>query len=129
MDYAGWKASAADRKALEGYIDQLSAMTPANLSRPDQFAFWANLYNAATLRLVLEAYPVDSIRDIKPSLFAIGPWKKDVVRVGGKAMSLDGIEHGVLRKQWRDPRVHLFGQLRLARLPQPAAPRLARIES
>lgn len=106
VDYAGWKRSAADRHALEAYIDTLSAVEPTGLTKPEQFTFWTNLYNALTLRVVLAAYPVRSIRDIRPNLFAVGPWKERVVEVRGTPLSLDDIEHGILRAGWRDPRVH-----------------------
>ncbi len=106
VDYSRWQRTSADRQALDGYITALSRTEPASLKRPDQFAFWANLYNAATLRLVLEAYPVASIREIKPHLFASGPWSKPVISVQGVELSLDDIEHGILRTGWREPRVH-----------------------
>ncbi len=95
-----------DRTALKNYIGALANVQVADLNRSEQFAYWANLYNAATLEVVLDAYPVKSIRQIKPTLISIGPWKKEVVTVGGKALSLDDIEHGILRKVWSDPRVH-----------------------
>ena len=105
VDYAGWKASAADRGALEGYIGALSRVAPLTLTRPEQFAFWANLYNALTLKVVLDAYPVRSIRDIRSGVRA-GPWRRQLVTVGGVRLSLDDIEHGILRKGWSDPRIH-----------------------
>jgi hypothetical protein len=104
--YAAWKASAADRGALEGYITGLERADPASLGRDEQFAYWSNLYNAATLRVVLDRYPVKSIREIKPTPFSIGPWKAPVVTVAGSPLSLDDIEHGILRRGWREPRVH-----------------------
>ncbi|MBL6430454.1 MAG: DUF547 domain-containing protein [Alphaproteobacteria bacterium] len=75
---------------------------------PDAFAFWVNLYNAVTLQVVLEHYPVASIRDIDlgGGFFSRGPWKKDLVTVESRALSLDGIEHGILRKRYKDARVH-----------------------
>ena len=106
VDYAAWKRSTADRSVLRRYIDALAAADPQGLGRDEQFAFWANLYNALTLDVVLDAYPVTSIRQIKPVLFALGPWKKDMVRVSGVDLSLDAIEQDILRKGWRDPRVH-----------------------
>ncbi|MGV9010022.1 DUF547 domain-containing protein [Brevundimonas sp.] len=105
VDYAGWKASAADRAALRTYIASLERRVPLSLTRSEQFAFWANLYNAATLDVVLDAYPVRSIRDIR-SGFVPGPWKRKLVTVDGVALSLDDVEHGILRRGWSDPRVH-----------------------
>lgn len=95
-----------DRKALDGYIKALSAGDPTALGRDEAFAYWANLYNALTVRLILDHYPVDSIRDIKPSPFSIGPWKMAAVIILGEELSLDDIEHGILRAAWKDPRTH-----------------------
>ena len=102
------EVTAADRKALDGYIDGLAAMPVRSLSRTEQFPFWVNLYNALTVRVVLEHYPVASIRDIdiSPGLFADGPWGKTLTVVEGEAVSLDDIEHRILRPLWRDPRIH-----------------------
>ena len=96
----------ADRAALGAYLEALQRVEVNTLSRNEQFAFWANLYNAQTLAVVVDAYPVETIRAIRPSLFAIGPWKKPYLKVAGEALSLDDIEHGILRPGWKDPRVH-----------------------
>ncbi len=106
VDYAAWKHSVIGWTDLRRYIDLLAAANPLNLSREEQFAFWTNLYNALTLDVVLAAYPVTSIRRIKPTFLSLGPWKKVVVRVAGVDLSLDAIEHGVLRRGWRGSRVH-----------------------
>lgn len=106
VNYRAWAASAADRAALDAYIAAHEAARPSQLSRNEQFAFWANLYNAVTLDVVLDAYPVSSIRQIRPSLLAIGPWTMDRVTVEGRRLSLDDIEHGIMRPTFRDPRVH-----------------------
>jgi Protein of unknown function, DUF547 len=104
--YARWKTDSADRAALRGYIATLEATPASRLPRADQFVFWVNLYNAVTVDVVLGAYPVRSIRDIKPNPFASGPWSEKRVTVEGRRLSLDDIEHRVLRPGWRDPRVH-----------------------
>lgn len=101
VDYAGLAASTGDRKALDLYIARfaetdLSAKTDAN------FAAWANLYNAATVRHIVERYPVKSIRDG----YLVGPWKEVMVRAGRQDVSLDAIEHKILRKVWGTPEVH-----------------------
>lgn len=108
VDYAGLKASPRDRAVLDAYIESLEAVDPAALSRDEQFAFWVNLYNALTVQVVVEHYPVASIRDISisPGLFARGPWGRKLVRVAGRDLSLDDIEHGILRPDFGDPRVH-----------------------
>ncbi len=114
VDYAAMKA--AGQSALKGYVKALEAVDPRKLDRPEQFAFWANLYNAKTIDIILDHYPVASIRDItiggglfdlvKKSVGAGGPWKAEVLKVGGQSLSLDTIEHEILRPTFKDPRVH-----------------------
>jgi hypothetical protein len=106
VSYAAWKASAADLSALDGVVRQLASTRVSALPRPEQFALWVNLYNAVTLQVVLERYPVASIRDIRPNPVSIGPWGSKRVAVEGRELSLDDIEHRILRRQWREPRVH-----------------------
>lgn len=112
VDYAGWKANAADRAALGAYIKGVEKTQISKLPRPAQFAAWANLYNAVTLKVILDNYPVASIRDIKstftldPAALGGGPWWSKLVTVEGKQLTLNNIEHDILRKQFRDPRVH-----------------------
>lgn len=105
VDYARWRASRADMTALHGYLRRLQATDPQGLTRAAQLAFWINLYNAETLRVVLDAYPVRSILAIHPILLAIGPWKHRTLRVAGVYLSLDEVENGVLRPHYADPRV------------------------
>ena len=97
--------------ALKAYVKVLEAVDVAQLSRSEQMAFWANLYNAKTIDIVLDAYPVKSIKDISLGgglLAAVtgGPWKAKVLKVSGESLSLDDIEHGILRPVFKDPRVH-----------------------
>lgn len=96
----------ADKGAVAGYVQTLVAADPATMSATAAFCYWANLYNAVTVNLVLDAYPVSSIRKIGGGLLNRGPWRSKVVRVAGADLSLDDIEHGILRPVWRDPRVH-----------------------
>lgn len=100
--------SSDDRAALEAYIADLAKTPISRYSRAEQFAYWVNLYNAVTVDVVLDHYPVRSIRDIdiSPGLFANGPWGAKLVTVEGEALSLDDIEHRILRPIWRDPRIH-----------------------
>jgi hypothetical protein len=106
VDYAS--VSHRERTALGDYVDRLSSIRVSGYSRPEQFAYWVNLYNALTVQLVLDHYPVESIRDIdiSPGLFADGPWRKRLVTVEGEALTLDDIEHRILRPVWNDPRIH-----------------------
>jgi Protein of unknown function, DUF547 len=106
VDYAGWKASASDMAALNSVVSAFAAMPISTLPRGEQFCVWANLYNALTIQVVLSRFPVRSIRDIRSSPLALGPWKDKRITVQGQRLSLDDIEHNILRKQWRDARVH-----------------------
>ena len=107
--YAKFKTDG--RAALQNYIKSLEAADPSTLNRNEAFAFWANLYNAKTVDIVLNAYPVASIKDINlgGGLLASvtgGPWKAKTLKVKGADLSLDDIEHGFLRPTMKDPRVH-----------------------
>ncbi|HYD98780.1 MAG TPA: DUF547 domain-containing protein [Alphaproteobacteria bacterium] len=98
----------ADRAALDAYLAGLAAQPVSRLRRAEQRALWMNLYNALTVKTVLDRMPVASIRDIdiSPGLFADGPWGAKLVVVEGEPLSLDDIEHRILRPIWRDPRTH-----------------------
>ena len=104
FDYAGLKANSSDIAKLNGYIESLEAIDPATLSENEALAFWANLYNAVTIQVVTENYPIKSIKKLGP--FGSGPWKKNLVTVNGTDMSLNDIEHGTLRKQFPSPYIH-----------------------
>jgi Protein of unknown function, DUF547 len=109
VDYAAFKR--AGHKELKAYLARLQSVDPKGLSRMEQFAFLANLYNAKTIDIVLDKYPVKSIKDIKlggglAAAFTGGPWKAKVLAVAGMELSLDDIEHGILRAVFKDPRVH-----------------------
>jgi hypothetical protein len=97
-----------DRTKLEGYIGALAETSISDYSRPEQMVYWINLYNALTVRVILDDYPVRSIRDIdiSPGLFSDGPWGKKIVTIEGEKVGLDDIEHQILRPIWRDPRIH-----------------------
>lgn len=96
----------ADREALSLYVATLSGLPITAYRRAEQLAYWLNLYNALILRTVLEHFPVASILDIK--LAKGGPWAKKLLHIEGEEVSLDDIEHRILRPLWRDPRV-LYG--------------------
>lgn len=101
-------AAVAERAGLEADIERLAALPIRRFNRREQFAYWVNLYNMVTVAVVLKHYPVASIRDIgiSPGWFAKGPWGAKLVEVEGTKLSLDDIEHRILRPGWRDPRVH-----------------------
>lgn len=96
----------ADRAVLRDYLGALQALDPRRYSRPEQEAYWINLYNALTVDLVLAHYPVKSIREIGGGWLVRGPWDDAIAKVAGRALTLNDIEHGILRPIWRDPRIH-----------------------
>ena len=97
-----------DRRALDAYLEGLQAEEVSGLNRQEQKAYWINLYNALTVKVVLQHYPVKSIRDIdiSPGIFSNGPWDAKLVRVEGVQLTLNDIEHRILRPIWQDNRVH-----------------------
>lgn len=97
--------------ALKAYLARLQQFDPASLDRPEQMSFWINLYNAKTIDVVLDRYPVKSIKDISlggglKALVSGGPWQARIMRVQGAELSLDDVEHGILRPLYADARVH-----------------------
>jgi hypothetical protein len=96
------------KEALDAYVARLAATPISHFAQPEQAAYWINLYNALTVKVVLDHYPIASIREIRisPGLFSVGPWGKKLIAVEGESLSLDDIEHRILRPVWRDPRLH-----------------------
>jgi hypothetical protein len=108
--FVNYKGLKADEAAFNQYLAQISKNPPAaNASKPEQMAFWINAYNAFTLRLILDHYPLKSIKDIGSKIkipLVNTPWAVRFFSIGSERMSLDNIEHGILRKKFDDPRVH-----------------------
>lgn len=106
--FAYGRVSPQDHKALKAYVQRLAAIRVSRYARSEQLAYWINLYNALTVQVVLSRYPVASIRDIdiSPGLFADGPWDKKLITIENTPVSLNDIEHRILRPIWRDPRIH-----------------------
>ncbi len=100
--------SAAGRTELDQFVAKLAALPISTYKRAQQQAYWINLYNALTVKVVLDNGPVASIMDINisPGFFNFGPWDKQLLRIEGEAISLNDIEHRILRPLWRDPRIH-----------------------
>ena len=107
VDYKGF---IKDKEALETYLNMLSANPPsANWSTNDQIAYWLNAYNAFTIKLIVDHYPVKSIKDLGPKhqiIFINTPWDKKFFKIGTKTMTLNRIEHRILRQEFREPRIH-----------------------
>jgi hypothetical protein len=102
VDYQGFSN---DEQRLDDYLTVLEKVDPDALTPPDQMAFYINAYNAWTIKLILSAYPnVRTIKDLG-SLFQ-SPWKKEIVKLKERVVTLDHIEHDILRPRFKDPRVH-----------------------
>ena len=102
------EVSAVDKQTLKSYLDDLQQVPVSQLNRNEQKAYWINLYNAATLDIVLDHYPVSSITKVNlaSGLFSRGPWEAKILKIEGQEVSLNDIEHRILRPIWKDPRVH-----------------------
>ncbi|HCY87086.1 MAG TPA: DUF547 domain-containing protein [Desulfobacteraceae bacterium] len=102
VSYDGFKQ---DEALLDQYLAVLSAADPEHLTRNHRFAFYINAYNAFTIKLILSRYPdINSIKEI--GSFFSGPWSKKFISLNGWTVSLDYIEHEVLRPKFKDPRIH-----------------------
>ena len=102
VNYQGFKT---DEESLNQYLKVLEKIDPDTLSTNEQFAFYVNAYNAWTIKLILSGYPgIKSIKDLG-SLFKT-PWKKKICRIDGDIITLDDIEHKIIRPRFKDPRVH-----------------------
>ena len=106
FDYGALKANTEDRKTLSAYLKSLAGIDPRSFSRDEQMAYWINLYNALTVFVIVPRYPVDSIKDIKSGIIDFGPWNLELFPLQGQKLTLNQIEHGILRPIWKDPRIH-----------------------
>ncbi len=109
VDYA---ALCGDER-LGAYLERFSSTDPSKIeNHNDRFAFWINAYNVFTLKIVCENYPLESINDLHLGGLVVGTvlnktvWDKKFVEINGKKMSLNHIEHEILRKEFKDPRLH-----------------------
>ena len=101
VNYAG--VTEADRSSLQNYLESLQAVQVDGLNRAESYAYWVNLYNAVTVEVILDNYPLKSIRRLG---FGLGPWNRKLATVQGEKLSLNNIEHDILRVFWSDPRTH-----------------------
>ncbi len=108
--YAAWSSNANDVDALNAYVASLERDLPSRMTRDEKLAHWINLYNAVTLQIILENYPVRSIRDIRSQTLdprgLIGPWRTQRVTIEGRRLTLDQIENSILRPEFNEPRIH-----------------------
>ncbi len=104
IDYPSFKK---DKGQLERYLKTLSKVSTTEFNgwtAPDQLSYLINLYNAATVDLVLQKYPIKSFKDDIGG--KAGPWKLKFVKALGKTYTLDEVEHELIRKNYPEPRIH-----------------------
>src|SRR3954447_3490020 len=105
MNYKALKAN--DKKTLDELRRQLAQVEVGALSKNDQLAYWINLYNVSTVNVVVESYPVKSIRDISTDFIAhLNVFKKDYVLTRKGPMSLNDVENDKIRDHFKDVRIH-----------------------
>ena len=109
VNYGGFKK---DQAELKKYLDMIEANAPAkSWSKDEKLAYWINAYNAFTVQLILDNADkgITSIKDIGSKIkvpFVNTPWDVKFINIGGKKMDLNNIEHGIIRKQFNEPRIH-----------------------
>jgi len=108
VDYKGF---IREKPKLEKYLKLLSENAPdrKTWSKNQQLAYWINVYNAFTVKLIVDNYPTKSIRDLGPSLkipLIKDVWHYKFFKIAGVEMSLDEVEHSILRKEFEEPRIH-----------------------
>ncbi len=100
VDYKGFKK---DQNQLETYLDLLESNPPQDFwTRHQKLAYWINVYNAFTIKLIVDHYPVSSIMDI----FDGKPWQRSWIKLGDNTYSLDEIENEIIRPEFDEPRIH-----------------------
>lgn len=103
--WVNYKGFQADRSELNTYLAYLAKTNPKTWSAQKQKAFWMNAYNAFTVKMILDHYPLKSITDIKKG--DKNAWDIPYATIGGKLYTLNAIEHKILRKDFDDPRIHV----------------------
>lgn len=94
----------SDKQKLTDYLAYLQTFDPRRLNKNEQLAYWINLYNGLIINMVLNHYPITSVRKIGDGF--TGPWNIEQATIAGKTVSLNQIEHGILRPIWQDNRIH-----------------------
>ncbi len=84
-------------------LEEIESVDPSNLSPKERKVFWINTYNIAAIKMVVDNYPLKSIKDAGNIFNPV--WDKDIISIQGKVYSLGYIEHKILRKTG-DERIH-----------------------
>lgn len=100
----------SERPKFEAYLAHLSKYYPSSdWSENQRKAYWINAYNAFTIKLIIDNYPLESISDLHPFFYIPGfntVWHEEFFKIGDEEMSLDRIEHKILRVEFNDARIH-----------------------
>jgi Protein of unknown function, DUF547 len=107
--FVKYKGFLEDSVQFNSYLDLLSRNHPneKNWSKEERLAYWINAYNAFTIKLICNNYPLKSIKDIKSGIpFVSDTWTISFVKIEGKTYNLNDIEHGIIRPKFNDPRIH-----------------------
>jgi hypothetical protein len=109
VNYAGFKK---DQVQLRKYLTMVEKSAPAkSWSKEEELAYWINAYNAFTIQLILDNADkkITSIKDIGSKIkipFVNTPWDIKFINIGDEKMDLNNIEHGIIRKKFKEPRIH-----------------------
>ncbi|HHT0592769.1 TPA: DUF547 domain-containing protein [Legionella anisa] len=97
-----------DLNLLKDYLKSMSEVNINNYNRDEQLAYWINVYNALTVQIIANYYPVTSVQEINisPGLFSIGPWGANLITIKNTTLTLDDINNRIIRAIWNDPRTH-----------------------
>ncbi len=104
VKYSKLKSKPEDLKTYLKKVSGVSKEDFKNFTKEQRLAFLINAYNAFTLKVVIDHYPIESIKDIG-SLFT-STWKKKFFTIFGEESYLDHIEHDLIRKNFNEPRIH-----------------------
>jgi hypothetical protein len=100
VNYEGFKK---DKTKLDAYLETLKNNAPqSSWSKDEQLAYWINTYNAFTIKLIVDNYPLKSIQDLHGGK----PWDVKWIKIGTKTYALNGIENDIIRPQFKEPRIH-----------------------
>jgi hypothetical protein len=105
VNYDAFKAA----PTFTAYLTSLDAVNPSSLGTQERLAYWINVYNAFTIKLIVDKGERQSIRNINKSIGFLklkGPWSDPIVRAAGRVLTLDQVEHEIIRKEFKEPRIH-----------------------
>lgn len=106
--WVSYRGFLQDSTKLNSYLSEVSENPPGkDWSKDEKLAYWINAYNAFTVKLIVDHYPTESIKDIKSGIpFINSVWDIQFFEIGGREMDLNHIEHSILRKEFDEPRIH-----------------------